>query len=134
MFLLETMPGMQFRSRMHHQGIQAALTYFRNVVEAHNVGRLHQRTVEELLGPGNALPYFEKSLRVISPSELLDVSPKPIGRGANGTVYQTSWQKPQGVLVTTNRGRSQVPVVLKHVLPANGSINALHRLSREVGT
>jgi hypothetical protein len=131
-FLLETVPGLQFRSRTEHQDIQAALKYFRNVIEAHHAGTLHQRTVLDFLGPDNALPYFDKSLQIIPQTQLSEVSSNPIGHGANGAVYAALWQRPTGALATTNRAASQISVVLKEILPAGRGVNTLQRLLREV--
>jgi hypothetical protein len=102
-FVLETIPGLQFRSRAEHQDMQAALKYFRNIVEAHHAGTLHERAVEDLLGSDNALPYFDKSLQIIPQIQLSEVSSSPIGHGANGAVYAARWQRPNGALATTNR-------------------------------
>lgn len=131
-FLLETVPGLQFRSRVEHQDIQAALKYFRNVVEADHAGTLSQRTVADVLGVGNTRPYFDRSLQIIPSSQLSDVGSEPIGHGANGAVYAARWQRPVGVLATTNRAASQISVVLKEILPHGRNTDRLQRLLKEV--
>jgi hypothetical protein len=119
---------------MEQQDIQAALKYFRNVVEAHHAGTLHERTVVDFLGPDNALPYYNKSLQIIPQTQLSEVSPNPTGHGANGAVYAALWQRPTGALATTNRRAPQVSVVLKEILPDGRGVNTLRRLLKEVRT
>ena len=133
-FLLETVPGLQFRSRTKHQDLQAALKYFRNIIEAHHAGNLDQRPVVDFLGPENAQPYFDKSLQIIPQTQLTKVSSNAIGHGANGAVYAAVWDRPTGALATTKRAASQIPVVLKEILPIARGVNTLHRLLREVRT
>ena len=93
---------------MEHQDIEAALKYFRNVIEAHHGGTLHQRPVIDLLGQHNALPYFDKSLYIIPPSQLSEVSSSPIGHGSNGKVFGALWQRPTGALATSNCAASKI--------------------------
>ena len=131
-FLLETVPRLQFRSRKEHQDIQAALKYFRDVIEAHHAGTLRQRTVVDFLGPGNALPYSDKSLQIIPQTQLSEVSSVPIGHGANDTVYAALWQRPTGALATTNRTAPQISVALKEILPVGRGVNTSQRLLKEV--
>lgn len=133
-FVLETIPGLQVRSRVEHQDKHAALKYFRNIVEAHHAGTLHERAVEDLLGPDNALPYFDKSLPIIPQTQLSKVSSSPIGHGANGAVYAAQWQRSGGALATTNSEASQISVVLKEILPVGRGGSTVQRLLKEVRT
>lgn len=95
-----------------------ALTYYRNIVEAHAAGTVDKSRAKELLGlePGYT-SLFEHSLKIIPASELS--SPvdwrHPLGCGANGTVYTSTWNRPGGVLSTTER--QEIEVVIKDVLP-----------------
>jgi len=93
------------------------MTYFRNLVEAHAAGTLSDRAVEQLLGPENASPHFDKSLRIISPDQIFQRSDVPIGRGANGVVYAALWRRPPGVLASMRKTASEVAIVMKEITP-----------------
>lgn len=124
---------MQFRSRITHQDTEAAIKYFRNVVEAHHAGSLHLHIIADLLGSGNTRPYFDKSLQIIPENQISEISPNPIGRGANGAVYAAMWQRPPGILATTTHKAALISVVLKEIFPVNREPDTLGRLLREVG-
>jgi hypothetical protein len=113
----------------------AALSYFRNIVEAHAAGDLDQSSVRDIIGvePEYLLQY-EHSLRIIPESQLSDLSwDEPIGRGENGAVYGAIWRKPSGHLATTGFQEAEIPVVLKEVIPRSGVlIDPLKKLLKEV--
>ncbi|KAL3460054.1 kinase-like domain-containing protein [Aspergillus heterothallicus] len=113
--LLETIPGMRFRSRIKRQDKVAALRYFRNLVEAHAQGQPTGSAVRHLLGlEGSYKPLYAHSLRIIPEDQLYDIIwDQPLGRGMNGSVYSAMWFKPAGYLATS--GEQQQGVVLKEV-------------------
>jgi hypothetical protein len=135
LLLLETLPGLRYRNREKHQDKAAALSYFRNLVEAHATDTLDSTTVRDIIGlePGYT-PLFEHSLRVVPPEQLVDIIfDKPLGKGENGAVYSAKWRKPPGQLATTNDGDRELDVVLKEVLPREGSSqDPVKKLLKEV--
>lgn len=126
---------MRFRSRIKGQDKVAALTYFRNIVEAHANGSLEDSTIRDIVGlDASKNLQFEHSLRVIPEHQLLDIHwDKPIGQGKNGAVYAGIWRKPVGHLATTRAGERDMKIVLKDVLPRSGtSEEPLKKLLKEV--
>jgi hypothetical protein len=117
--LLETIPGLRFRSRRKYQDSVAALTYYRNLVEAHAANALNIPSIRNIIGlEPDYIPLFEHSLRVIPENQLVDISwDQPIGRGENGAVYGAIWRKPVGHLATMRTGEQEIQIVLKDVLP-----------------
>ncbi|KAH8689276.1 kinase-like domain-containing protein [Phaeosphaeriaceae sp. PMI808] len=135
LLLLETIPGMRFRGRIKGQDKVAALTYFRNIVEAHANGSLEDSTIRDIVGlDASKNLQFEHSLRVIPEHQLLDIHwDKPIGQGKNGAVYAGIWHKPVGHLATTRAGERDMKIVLKDVLPRSGtSEEPLKKLLKEL--
>jgi hypothetical protein len=135
LLLLETLPGLRFRSRRSHQDTVAALTYFRNIVEAQASGNLDRTSVRDIIGmEPEYIPLYEHSLRVIPESQLFDVSwDEPIGTGENGAVYGAMWRKPPGHLATSKTHETELPIVLKEVIPRCGvSIDPVKKLIKEV--
>ncbi|KAN0066969.1 Protein kinase-like domain containing protein [Elaphomyces granulatus] len=135
LLLLETIPGLRFRSRKKYQDNVAALTYFRNLVEAHATDTLDVSSVRNIIGlePGYT-PLFEHSLRVIPEEQLFNISwDEPLGEGENGAVYRAMWRKPAGHLATTRTGDQELHVVLKDVLSRRGtSQDPLKKLLKEL--
>jgi hypothetical protein len=122
LILLQTLPGLHFRSRWDHQDEKSGVTYFRNLVEAHAANILDVNSVRDAIGlEAEYTPLFEHSLRVI-PSDQLGIGDidwdNPLGRGDNGAVYAATWTRPPGVLTTTWSGQKQI--VLKEVRPREG--------------
>lgn len=135
LLLLETIPGMRFRSRRKYQDQNSAVVYFRNLIEAHARGALETQYLRNLLGlEATFTPVFEHSLRLIPEEELSGIEwDIPLGRGANGVVYSGIWHRPHGVLSTTNAAEYNIPVVLKDVTSRTGnSISTRKKLIKEV--
>jgi hypothetical protein len=115
LYLLETVPGLRYPSRQKRQDKQAALRYFRNMVEAHAAGTLGDTTIQEILGTENYSPLFEYSLRFIPSHELSLLSELPIGSGRYGDVYRAVWHRPEGRLATMRYRGKDMDVVLKDI-------------------
>lgn len=134
LLLLETIPGLRFRSRKKHLDKVAALTYFRNIIEAKVNGTLDASTVRNIIGLETSYsPLFEHSLRVIPEDQLHDISwHELLPKGENGSVYRAVWHKPAGYLATS-AGEQHLQVVLKDVVPRLGSSqDPLKKLLKEV--
>lgn len=113
--VLETLPGRMFRNRIASFKRPAAVNHHRSLVEAHASGTLHRDEVKRILElePGYS-PMFERSLRMIPCDQLSAINwTKPLGQGANGCVYASSWTRPGGVLSTSDTG--PVDVVVKDI-------------------
>ncbi|KAF5720072.1 Ypk2p [Fusarium mundagurra] len=121
--LLETIPGIRYRSRRKHQDEAAARQYFRNVVEAHANGSLDQPILADLAGiDATQILQFQHSLRFITEDEFINIVWKsPLGAGQNGKVFKATWKKPRGILVRPSEEKDVLDVVLKEVLPRQGS-------------
>ncbi len=120
MLVLETIPGLRFRRRAAEFSLAAAVDHHRALVEAHASHTLDHSHVKEILGlePGYT-PMLEHSLRIIPEIQLPPIDwTRPIGRGANGSVYASTWTRPGGVLSTSEAG--PIEVVLKDVGPQLG--------------
>jgi hypothetical protein len=114
LYLLETIPGLQFRSRQKFQDRHVAQRYFRNLVEDHAAGRLQDTTMQDLLGAEHYNKLFAHSLRYI-PSDQITIYPGSIvGEGRNGKVYRAKWTRSDGVLATSLRGET-IEVALKEL-------------------
>lgn len=114
LYLLETLPGLRFRSRRKFQDEQVAQIYFRNLVEDHAAGCLVDFTMQDLLGAEHYNTTFAHSLRYI-PSDQITVYPNSfLGEGRNGKVYRAKRTRPDGVLATSLRGQT-VEVALKEL-------------------
>jgi len=130
--VLQTLPGIHLRLRKAQLDYQAALGYYRNIVEAHASNTLNDTFIKDILGLGedyNAL--YENTLRLIpdSTSELRDIDwENPIGKGNNGAVYAATWHRRESVLSTSKSG--DIPVVLKDVIP-RGSHDATEKFMKE---
>ncbi|KLU87653.1 serine/threonine protein kinase [Magnaporthiopsis poae ATCC 64411] len=113
--VLETLPGRRFRNRIANFGRPAAVNHHRALVEAHASGTLGQDEVKQALGlKPRYTPMFELSLRVIPYDQLSAIDwASPLGQGANGCVYASSWTRPEGVLSTSDTG--PVDVVVKDI-------------------
>ena len=131
-FLLETIPGIQYRSRQEEQDSTSAKLYFRNVIEARESKFEPAATLRKILGQGVPLAPFINFLHVIPADELTITSDLPIGQGANGEVYAAVWKKSQGALTTTAYEAKEVQVVLKRVRPTKDK-DDLQKLMHEVG-
>ena len=135
--MLQTLPGIRFRSRWNHQDENSALSYFRNLVEAHAVNGLDQHPVRDVIGlEAGYAPRFERSLRII-PADQLDLEnanwEQPLGKGDNGAVYAATWKRPPGILSTTWSG--EMKVVLKEVRPRSGEgRGVLRKFMKEVSS
>ncbi|KAF3000080.1 hypothetical protein E8E13_002178 [Curvularia kusanoi] len=123
LLLLETVPGMRYRSRRKHQDETTARQYFRNVVEAHANGSLNQPVLANLAGvDATQILHFQHSLRFITADEFLSIDwTSPLGAGQNGRVFKATWRTPRGILVRPSNGKDVLDVVLKEVLPRQGS-------------
>lgn len=133
--LLETLPGLRFRSRRKYQDEVAALTYFRNLVEAHATDDLDRSNIRNIIGlEPEYIPIYEHSLRIIPESQLFDISwGKPIGKGEHGAVYGALWRKTPGYLATMRPDEKEVPIVLKEIIPRAGiSRDPFKKLIKEV--
>ena len=73
LYLLETIPGLRFRSRQKFQDKELALLYFRNLVEEHAAGRLEDSTMQTLLGTEYFNTLFSYSLQYIQCSQWMDI-------------------------------------------------------------
>lgn len=72
----------------------SAIRYFRNLVEAHAVGRLNDSNIKEILSLRGYFSLYEFFLRVISKEQLLNINwSTPRGREVNGAVYEEKWQR-----------------------------------------
>ncbi|KAL8364976.1 hypothetical protein RB595_003999 [Gaeumannomyces hyphopodioides] len=110
--VLETLPGRRFRDRIANFKRPAAVNHHRALVEAHASGTLDRDEVKRALGlePGYT-PMFERSLRMIPYDQLSAIDwAGPLGQGANGRVYASSWTRPGGVLSTSDAGPLDVVV------------------------
>jgi hypothetical protein len=107
---------MRFRGRRKYQDEVSALSYFRNLVEAHASGTLDAPDVREIIGlEASYQPAFKYSLRLIPEGQLYDIAwERPLGKGSNGVVYSASWRKLGGIL-KTSAPSIKVEVVLKDV-------------------
>jgi hypothetical protein len=122
LLLLETIPGLRFRSRKKHHDETSALNYFRNLVDAHANSSLDSAVIRDIIGlEASYSPLFEHSLRLIPEAQLHDISWDKLGEGANGAVYSAVWQKPAGHLAAARAEEREVDVVLKDVLPRSGT-------------
>lgn len=131
--LLETIPGLRFRSRLKHQDRTASRNYFRNLVDAHATGTLSTSAIRDVLGSEGYSAQYEHSLRVIPLQQLSEIDwTTPLGRGENGAVYAATWDRPASVLVTSTSS-GPVPVVLKEVISRKGQNHAItKKLMKEV--
>lgn len=131
--LLETIPGLRFRSRLKHQDRTASENYFRNLVDAHATGTLNMSALRDVLGPEGYSAQYEHSLRVIPIEQLSEIDwTTPLGRGKNGAVYAATWERPASVLMTSTSS-GPVPVVLKEVISRTEQNQALtKKLMKEV--
>ena len=111
--LLETIPGRQFRSRLENQDQEAAVIYFRNVVEDAAQPRINPPELRSLIGT-DYKPKYHGLLSYIPPEQLTfeDIS-KPLGSGLNGAVYGALWNWPQALLCTMQHAEPQLRVVVK---------------------
>lgn len=132
LYVLETIPGLRYRSRQKLQDKQAALLYFRNLVEAHAAGTLDDTTVQDVLGIDHYSSLFEYSLRYIPPRELSLVSNALIGSGKFGKVYRAIWRRPEGKLATTSGGEEEIEVALKSLLLRGGGDGPNRKFLEEV--
>ncbi|KAF2676869.1 hypothetical protein K458DRAFT_177448 [Lentithecium fluviatile CBS 122367] len=126
---------MRYRSRRNHQDEKAARQYFRNMVEAHANGSLDQPILPDLAGVDAAqVLQFQHSLRFITEDELRDLDlTSPLGAGQNGKVFKATWKKPRSILVRPRDEKEVVDVVLKEVIPRQGSAEeALKKLIKEM--
>lgn len=106
-YVLETIPGLQFRRFWIEQSQVTGLNYFRRIVDDYRYGRVSM--VEEILGFENTRPKYEGLLEVIPFSEISNVDPNPLG-GSNGIVYRAEWLCPRKINMAAPERR---PVALK---------------------
>lgn len=115
MLLLETIPGLRFRARRQHQDEEAALKFFRNVVEEHrakSMGVFDERNIFTYPDPWHL---YENSFAMVSADELeVESWTEPLGRGQNGAVYAARWNRAVKYLKTSDSG--PLDVVLKDVI------------------
>jgi hypothetical protein len=133
--LLETVPGMRYRSRREHQDENAARQYFRNVVEAHANGSLDQPILADLTDiDAMQILQFQNSLRLITESEISSIDwTNPLGVGQNGRVFKATWRIPRGILVRSPDEKDVLDVVLKEALPRGQSAKVtLKKFLKEV--
>ncbi len=119
---------------MVYQDEFSAITYFRNLVEAHAAGRLNDPNLKEILGLRGYSSRYEFSLRVIPEEQLSDINwSTPLGRGANGAVYEAKWRRQPAHLSTMRTDDQSTDVVLKDVIPrSKKSTNAMSKFFKEV--
>lgn len=120
-FVLETIPGRQFRNRIQYQDHDAGLQYFRNVIENRAASsKTSAQALDEVLGQKYLRSEYIDSLRFIPREQIIAMEDKPIGRGSNGEVFAGIWRRPHGVLATSRANAQDVDVVLKDTLLLNG--------------
>jgi hypothetical protein len=118
LLLLETIPGLRFRSRLKNQDRANALDHFRNLVEAHATDTLDTSIIQDILGLEGYSLRYEHCLRIIPENQLSNIEwDKPLGRGENGVVYAATWHRPNAVLATMKTHDRTMPVVLKDIFP-----------------
>jgi hypothetical protein len=108
-FLLETTPGMKFREIWKATDRQAALTYFRNLVDHHRYGE--PELLKETLGLSYN-PKYENLLELIPFHQFEIDREHPPMRGSRGLVYKATWKRLQK---TGLAPRDDLKVVLKTV-------------------
>lgn len=88
------------------------------MVEAHAAGRLDDSNIKEILGPCGYSSLYEFSLQIIPEEQISDINwLTPLGRGANGAVYEAKWRRPPAYLSTMRTGDQSIDIVLKDVIP-----------------
>ena len=131
LMLLETIPGIQWRRLNQQRDVEAARTYFRNLVESHAQDEPSLDVLRQMLGDRYS-PKYENLLRLIPESQITNVQGEPLGEGVNGAVYAAVWNRPAGYLTTTKDER--IPVVLKQILSKYGAEEMEKKLVHEVSS
>jgi hypothetical protein len=90
-FLLKTTPGKKFCQIWEASDGQAALTYFRNLVDHHIYGE--SQLLKETLGLSYN-PKYESLLELIPFNQFEVDQAHPPMRGSLGLVYKASWKRP----------------------------------------
>lgn len=86
LYLLETIPGRQYRARQDYQNEKAALDYFRNLVEESTQNGPSNSELRELLG-ADYVPRYQGLLTFIPNQQLHDVDPVRAGTKRLGRVF-----------------------------------------------
>jgi hypothetical protein len=130
LYLLETIPGRQYRAKQKRQGHIAALLYFRNILEDY----AQQRDSDEIKAILDAdySPQYQSMLRYIKPEQLVQVDPKPFARGANGAVYNAFWRQPMASLRSIQPREPEIAVVLKQIRSEFMGPESLKKIIHEV--
>lgn len=132
MFLLETIPGRNYRHRRGQEfEDRAGGLYFRNVREALAKRQNDDGKINALLGLKYKTKY-KHMLRYIHPEQLTNFTPKPLGSGTFGEVYGALWRKPTAFLHSMQHNENSLAVVVKHILPEFDRKEAIEKILHEV--
>ncbi|KAF2971790.1 hypothetical protein GQX73_g1784 [Xylaria multiplex] len=117
--VLQTIPGIHLRLRTAQLDYEAALNYYRSIIEVHASQIPSGESVKELLGISNNYnPLYENTLRLIPNSAwtIHDIDWKsPIAKSSRSAVYAATLRRQRTVLYTSECGDEAV--VLKDVIP-----------------
>lgn len=130
LYLLETIPGRQYRAKKNSQGHMAALLYFRNIVEDHAQQRDSEAHIKAIL-KADYSPEYQNMLRYLQPEHFVQVDPKPFASGANGAVYGAVWRPVTG-LCSMQPEEPEVAVVLKQIRSDFTVTESLRKIIHEV--
>jgi hypothetical protein len=129
LYLLETIPGRQYRMRQKLQDETAASRYFYNLVEDHVRPTDNDGKIRSILSL-NYQSRYKSMLRYIPPEQFIHVDPECLGQGQNGAVYGAIWKRPEPVLCAIraleiqSKGR-ELPVVMKRVKPKSSNLTRM---------
>jgi len=93
LYLLETLPGLQFRTISKTVDEEAAVQFFRGFVENKIQGR--KESLPDVLGL-HFQPKYENLLTLIPHSQISKIDPVPLGEGERGVVYRAVWSHQAG--------------------------------------
>jgi hypothetical protein len=135
LYLLETIPGRQYRMRQKFQDFTSASRYFCNLVEQHAHPTDSDAKIRAIMG-SDYRPRYQSMLRHIPPDQFLHVDTEVLGEGQNGAVYGAIWKPPEPFLCSvqaeTQRAGTGLPVVLKKVKPKAGNSGHIAKFLCEV--
>lgn len=136
LYLLETIPGRQYRMRQKFQDFTAAPRYFQNLVEDHVRPTDSDANIRAILG-SDYKPKYQSMLRYIPPQQFLHIDTEILGEGQNGAVYGAIWERPAPVLCGVQAQEASfdgpgLPVVVKRIKPKSSNSGRVQKIIREV--
>jgi hypothetical protein len=136
LYLLETVPGRQYRVRLNSQNTGAAHLHFLNLAEEHANPTSGNAIIKAILGRDYD-PRYQNLLRYIPSDHFLHIDKPCLGQGQNGVVHGAILRQPEPALCATLAFQPPfdgpgLPVVVKRIKPKSSTSREISAILREV--